>query len=120
MTLEVQIEQLNDSLRVLNDNMVELMRRLGASTEQAPEEPKAKPRKAKPKAEEPEIETKPTGKDTLIEALKQLQTVAGASAVKALLDEHGARNVGSLPTDLYAEVASQAVRCAAAATEEAA
>lgn len=122
MSLEDNINRLNATLELVSESLQQILQQLSGAvpdtTAPADDEPAPKARKAKAKAA-PKPEPETGSKDTLIAALKDLQAAAGAGAVRALLDEHGARNVGGLPEDKYAEVAAAAVRCTQAAQEAA-
>lgn len=118
MSIENELRALTDAVEALNSNLKVIIGALPgvglvptpaaeiAPADPAPEPTKAKGKKAKPApAEEPPAAAT---KADVIAALKDLQSVAGPAGVKALLDEHGARNVGGLPEADYGRVIEQA------------
>lgn len=120
MSIENELRALTDAVEALNHNLKVMLggnyRVVSTAPELEPTEdpaPAPKAKKAKPITPEEAIDKlmAPT-KGEVIEALKQLQSVAGPAGVKALLDEHGARNVGGLAAADYGRVIEQAAALA--------
>jgi len=111
MSIEQDIQALTGAINTLNANILQL---LGGEAKAPAPEPQPKAKKVKPAITPEEAMDKllePT-KGEVIAALKALQEAAGSSGVQALLSEHGVRNVGALPADLYSRVIEQATSLA--------
>jgi len=109
MSLESDLQALTRAVLTLNSNLSGLLGLTQGGTPAPAPEPQEPPRTGALKTPEEAIEglLEPTKAD-VIAALKALQEVSGSPGVKALLDEHGVRNVGGLPQESYGRVIEQA------------